>query len=75
VAEVVRVTMLLEKYELALADYTQAILLEKENPELYDQRANCYIAKEDLTAALKDLDKAIDLAPNDPYYYNNIKSY
>jgi len=59
------------KIEKALKDYTQAISMDKENPKLYDQRANCYILNKDFTAALKDMDKAIDLAPNDPYYYNN----
>ena len=58
-------------YEKALADYTMAISMAKENPKLYNQRANCYITKADFTAALKDLDKAIELASDDPYYYNN----
>jgi len=61
----------LENYEKALADFTSAIDLDKENPERYDYRADCYIAMEDDTNALKDLDKAIDLAPENPDGYNN----
>ncbi|MEY4572718.1 MAG: hypothetical protein RLZ10_1966, partial [Bacteroidota bacterium] len=60
-----------QNYELALADYTQAISNEKENPRWYEERANCYIEKGDFTAALKDLDKAIEIASDDPVYYNN----
>ena len=40
----------------------------KDNPEGYDNRADCYIAMEDYTNALKDYDKAIDLDSEDPRY-------
>ena len=58
-------------YELALADYTIVIALDKENPKSYDARAKCYIVMKENTAALKDLDKAVDLDPKSPQCYIN----
>ena len=46
--------------------FQTAIELESDNPEWYGNRGDCYVEMEDYTSALKDYDKAIDLAPNDP---------
>ena len=46
--------MMIEDYEKALVDYTSAIDLAKDKSERYDDRADCYIAMEKYTNALKD---------------------
>lgn len=58
----------LERYEEAIADYTEAIDL---NPsvELYFSRAQLYGLIEDYENALDDLDAAIAEAPDDPVLF------
>ena len=53
-------------YDLALADYAQAITLAPEQPDIYANRARVYTAQENLDAALADYNKAFSLALRTP---------
>jgi tetratricopeptide (TPR) repeat protein len=47
----------------AIADYTQAINLNQKVAEAYNNRAYVYMVKKDYSAALSDLNQALELRP------------
>ncbi len=58
------------QYELAIADYTNAIERQPEAGDLYTTRANAYLEMAQLDAAITDANKAIAYNPDyaDAYY-------
>lgn len=65
-------TSLLEQgqYEKALVEFKNAVNANSKNPEAYYQRGRCFLYLNNFTEAKRDLDKAIELAPNTAAYYN-----
>jgi tetratricopeptide (TPR) repeat protein len=61
----------LEKYEEALADFTQAIKLDSLNNNYYRYRAGCYDDLNDYNNSQMDWTMAINLAPKDEFDYLN----
>ena len=61
----------LERYEEALADYSEAIRLNPEGPSAYVNRGNTYDDLERYEEALADYSEAIRLNPEDPSAYYN----
>jgi tetratricopeptide (TPR) repeat protein len=72
----------LKEFAKALEAITKAIALDKDNPELYSERANYYIQQKNYAKALQDAEKAIELDGYDLVYfrqraflYYNLKQY
>ena len=59
------------EYDLAIADYTEAVKLGSENVERYVSRGIAYRLKGDFDNAIKDFNKAINLNSNDFHTYNH----
>ena len=63
----------LKKYDLAIADLTKAITLDKRAPVflalVWRQRADVRIEKGDIKGAIEDLTKAIELNPRQSIYF------
>jgi tetratricopeptide (TPR) repeat protein len=57
------------RYDLAIADYTQAIKLNPKVSNYYTYRANAYYSLKQYQLTIADLDRAIALAPEDPFTY------
>ncbi|WP_310485173.1 tetratricopeptide repeat protein [Chamaesiphon sp. VAR_48_metabat_403] len=57
------------QYELAIADYTQAIKLNPKVSNYYASRGNVYYNLKQYRSTITDLDRAIALTPNDPLSY------
>jgi tetratricopeptide (TPR) repeat protein len=57
------------KYELAIADFTQAIKLNPKVSSYYTLRANAYYSLKQYRSTIADLDRAIALTPEDPLSY------
>lgn len=55
----------------ALSDYTKAIELDADLPQVYNNRGNTLKAMGDYEAAIKDYDKAIEINPRFAFAYNN----
>ncbi|HZQ08084.1 MAG TPA: tetratricopeptide repeat protein, partial [Anaerolineae bacterium] len=53
-----------KNYAQAIADYSQAIALDPDFAEAYNNRAYTYMTLENYALALPDLDRAIELRPN-----------
>src|SRR5207253_10976922 len=61
-----------EKYDLALADYTETIRLEPTNPVYFDLRGGVYAKnKSDFAPAIADYTEAIRLQPAESRYLLN----
>ena len=60
-----------KEYDLALADYTQAIRLDKTSAHVYNNRGLIYVAKKDYERAIADYDLAIQLDPKYVLAHNN----
>jgi tetratricopeptide (TPR) repeat protein len=58
------------RYKDAIDNYSKAIKLDKNNPILYQSRANACISMAKPNKAIGDLTKALSLDPNDPNSYN-----
>jgi Tfp pilus assembly protein PilF len=58
-------------YGHAILDYDQAIRLNPEYAEAYNNRGYAYYWNDDATHAIADYSLAIELRPNYPYAYNN----
>lgn len=58
-------------YEGAIADFTCAIDLSPDDPDLFNERGIAYDDLGELTEALADYEKALELDPNYSYAYNN----
>jgi len=55
--------------ESAVDKYTKAIRLNPNSGDLYQGRARAYIQKRNLSSALADMKKAIDVAPDNFHHY------
>jgi len=53
-------------HELADAEYSRALALEPDNPQIYDRRARCRFAAERWEAALEDCDRGLQLTGANP---------
>ena len=62
---------MLEQYEEAIADFTQAIRLNPNDALAYNNRGLTCAELNDLTGAIADFTQAIRLNPNDALAYNN----
>ena len=58
------------KLEDAVSDFSRAIGIESDTAEYYLERAGCYRNLRDYTSALNDLERVIDLEPNQVESYN-----
>lgn len=58
--------------EKALDDYSNAIMLDPDNPNVYIYRGTLYFSNEDYTLAIEDFEKVILLDPNNPFAYYNL---
>jgi tetratricopeptide (TPR) repeat protein len=58
-------------FDQAIADFTQALRLDPDNANAYNERGSAYAAKGDYDQALADYNQAIRLDPNDTHAYNN----
>jgi Tfp pilus assembly protein PilF len=56
----------------ALDDYSKAISLDPDNPNVYIYRGTLYFSNEDYTLAIEDFEKVILLDPNNPFAYYNL---
>ncbi|MFM6788667.1 MAG: tetratricopeptide repeat protein, partial [Microcystis panniformis] len=61
----------LQKYDLALAHYNQAIRINPNYAMAYNNRGVLYIDLQKYDLALSDYSKAIEINPNDAYAYGN----
>ena len=59
----------LKQYAKATENMAKAIALEKDNPELYFERASYYIQQKNYSKALQDAEKAIELDGFDLVYF------
>ena len=55
--------------ESSIDKYTKAIQLNPGNGDLYQGRARAYIQERDLSSALADMKKAIDVDPDNYHHY------
>ena len=60
-----------DDYDLAITNYTAAILLDPTNPEAYNGRGDAYNKKEDYDRAIADFTQAITLDSNNAIAYSN----
>ena len=60
-----------EWYDKAIVHYTEAINLNPEHVNAYNNRGVAYANKGEIDAAIQDYNKAIDLNPEDAEAYNN----
>ena len=51
------------EYDLAIAEYSTAISIDRENPVAYTARCRAYFLKREYDLAIADCDTAIDIAP------------
>ncbi len=61
----------MQKYELALSDYSKAIDINPNYADAYNNRGNLYSDLQKYELALSDYSKAIDINPNYAMAYNN----
>jgi tetratricopeptide (TPR) repeat protein len=55
--------------EVAIEDFTKAIVMRPNDPHIYIDRAKAYTKAAEYDSALADYQKAIDLKPNEPEFY------
>ena len=60
------INALVDRHDKALADYSEAIRLEPQNPEGLIGRAGIYVRLGDMDGAITDYNAAIKLQPADP---------
>jgi len=53
-----------EDYDMAMADYNQAIRLKPQDPDAYQLRGMAYFQKKDLDRTIADFEAALRLNPN-----------
>ena len=56
----------MRNYELADAEYSRALALEPDNPQIYDRRARCRFAAERWSGALDDCNRGLQLTGTNP---------
>jgi tetratricopeptide (TPR) repeat protein len=60
-----------KQFNLALADLSQAVSLDPNYAEAFDERANVYLKTGNYDRAMPDYNRAIALQPNKARYYSN----
>ncbi|MFA8451946.1 MAG: tetratricopeptide repeat protein [Bacteroidales bacterium] len=60
-----------KEFILSISLYKQAIKIEPDNPRLHFGISECYACTNDLELAKNELDTAIHLDDNNPFFYNN----
>jgi tetratricopeptide (TPR) repeat protein len=60
-----------EKYTLAMSDFSQAIGLDPNYADAFDDRGNVYLKTGENERALADYNRAMALKPNTALYFNN----
>ena len=60
-----------KEYDLALADYNEAIRLDQNSAHVYNNRGLIYLAKKDFDRAIADYDRALRLDPKYVLVHNN----
>lgn len=58
----------LQQCNLAIPDFTGAIEIKQDDPQVYAQRGNCYVQLQQPAQAIPDLKAAVALAPQDKAY-------
>ncbi|MCB9361433.1 MAG: tetratricopeptide repeat protein [Flavobacteriales bacterium] len=61
----------IEKYELSVADFTAIIKRLSDEATIFSERAVSYYHLKNYKAAVDDLNKAVELEPNNPYRYSS----
>ena len=56
-------------YDKAIADYTEAIRLDRKSATAYVNRGRCYAEKNEPNKAIADFTEAIRLVPTNPTFY------
>ncbi|TVY02254.1 tetratricopeptide repeat protein [Cohnella terricola] len=56
----------MQNWQLADAEYSRALALEPDNPQIYDRRSRCRMAAERLTDALEDCNRGLQLTGMNP---------
>jgi tetratricopeptide (TPR) repeat protein len=65
-----------KNYDLAIADFSEAVRLNPNLPQAYSKRGDAYVNKGDFDKAIADYSDALRLNPNDTMaYYNRGSSY
>jgi serine/threonine-protein kinase len=59
-------------YDMAIAEYSNAIRLDPESDVAYHNRGNAYADKGEYAKAIADFNQAIRLAPDDPDSYTSL---
>jgi tetratricopeptide (TPR) repeat protein len=57
------------KFPEAIADYSEALKVKSDDPNIFERRAYAEIQLKDYDKALHDYNQAIKLSPEDPKYY------
>ena len=58
-----------KKFQEAIADYSEALKIKSDDPNVYERRAYAEMQLKDYDKALKDYDQAIKLNPQEAKYY------
>src|SRR6266480_865869 len=58
-----------QKFQEAVADYSEALKVKAKDPDIFERRAYAEIQLKDYDKALHDYNEAIKLAPEEPKYY------
>ena len=61
------------EHDLAIKDFSQAILLEPNNAQFYNNRGGVYTDKGEYDLAITDFSHAILLDPNDVQFYGVLR--
>ncbi len=62
----------LERHPEAIATFTEVVALDPANAEAYKERAENLIQEGELDRAKLDIDKAVSIAPNDPWAHHKL---
>jgi tetratricopeptide (TPR) repeat protein len=58
-----------QKFQEAIADYSEALKVNAKDPDIFERRAYAEIQLKDYDKALHDYNEAIKLSPEEPKYY------
>jgi len=62
----------IQDYNMAIADFTEAIRLDSNDAYIYNLRGLSYEKKGDKNKAIADFEAALKLEPNNTKYSNNL---